>query len=148
MNVLIDSQKRIWVAPYNGGLNCLTRDGKLLATYTTHNSSLSNNVILSLAEREGEIWIGTDGGGINSFDQKTNTFHHYPTTYGEKVTSITDFSENELLLSCFNKGVFTFNKRTAQMQPFPIINDSISKREFSSGDLVLSLIHISEPTRH
>ena len=136
MNVLIDSQKRIWVAPYNGGLNCLTRDGKLLATYTTHNSSLSNNVILSLAEREGEIWIGTDGGGINSFDQKTNTFHHYPTTYGEKVTSITNFSENELLLSCFNKGVFTFNKRTAQMQPFPIINDSISKREFSSGDLV------------
>ena len=136
MNVLIDSQKRIWVAPYNGGLNCLTRDGKLLATYTTHNSSLSNNVILSLAEREGEIWIGTDGGGINSFDQKTNTFHHYPTTYGEKVTSITDFSENELLLSCFNKGVFTFNKRTAQMQPYPIINDSISKREFSSGDLV------------
>ena len=136
MNVLIDSQKRIWVAPYNGGLNCLTHDGKLLATYTTHNSSLSNNVVLSLAEREGEIWIGTDGGGINSFDQKTNTFHHYPTTYGEKVTSITDFSENELLLSCFNKGVFTFNKRTAQMQPFPIINDSISKREFSSGDLV------------
>ena len=136
MNVLIDSQKRIWVAPYNGGLNCLTHDGKLLATYTTHNSSLSNNVVLSLAEREGEIWIGTDGGGINSFDQKTNTFHHYPTTYGEKVTSITNFSENELLLSCFNKGVFTFNKRTAQMQPFPIINDSISKREFSSGDLV------------
>ena len=34
MNVLIDSQKRIWVAPYNGGLNCLTHDGKLLATYT------------------------------------------------------------------------------------------------------------------
>ena len=71
MNVLIDSQKRIWVAPYNGGLNCLTRDGKLLATYTTHNSSLSNNVILSLAEREGEIWIGTDGGGINILDPET-----------------------------------------------------------------------------
>lgn len=63
--------KRIWVAPYNGGLNCLTRDGKLLATYTTHNSSLSNNVILSLAEREGEIWIGTDGGGINILDPET-----------------------------------------------------------------------------
>lgn len=74
MNVLIDSQKRIWVAPYNGGLNCLTRDGKLLATYTTHNSSLSNNVILSLAEREGEIWIGTDGGGINILDPETRRF--------------------------------------------------------------------------
>ena len=68
MNIFIDSQKRIWVAPYNGGLNCLTRDGKLLATYTTRNSSLSNNVVLSLAEREGQIWIGTDGGGINVFE--------------------------------------------------------------------------------
>ena len=135
LNIIARVSKKLNVTP-NGGLNCLTHDGKLLATYTTHNSSLSNNVVLSLAEREGEIWIGTDGGGINSFDQKTNTFHHYPTTYGEKVTSITNFSENELLLSCFNKGVFTFNKRTAQMQPFPIINDSISKREFSSGDLV------------
>ena len=74
MNVLIDSQKRIWVAPYNGGLNCLTHDGKLLATYTTHNSSLSNNVVLSLAEREGEIWIGTDGGGINILDPETRRF--------------------------------------------------------------------------
>lgn len=66
--------KRIWVAPYNGGLNCLTHDGKLLATYTTHNSSLSNNVVLSLAEREGEIWIGTDGGGINILDPETGHF--------------------------------------------------------------------------
>lgn len=74
MNVLIDSQKRIWVAPYNGGLNCLTRDGKLLGTYTTRNSSLSNNVVLSLAEREGQIWIGTDGGGINILDPETGQF--------------------------------------------------------------------------
>ena len=56
------------------GLNCFTRDGKLLATYTTRNSSLSNNVVLSLAEREGQIWIGTDGGGINILDPETGLF--------------------------------------------------------------------------
>ena len=76
MNIFIDSQKRIWVAPYNGGLNCLTRDGKLLATYTTRNSSLSNNVVLSLAEREGQIWIGTDGGGIKIVNPLTEKFNH------------------------------------------------------------------------
>lgn len=74
INMYIDSHKRIWVAPYNGGLNCYTRDGKQLASYTTHNSSLSNNVVLSIAERNGRIWIGTDGGGINILNPETGQF--------------------------------------------------------------------------
>ena len=134
--IFVDSQNRLWVSFYGKGMACYSKEGKRLFCLSTRNSGLNNDIIFDFLEKDNQLWIATDGGGINSFDQKTNTFHHYPTTYGEKVTSITDFSENELLLSCFNKGVFTFNKRTAQMQPFPIINDSISKREFSSGDLV------------
>lgn len=74
MNMLIDSQNRIWIAPYNGGISCYTHDGKHLASYTTQNSDLSNNVVLSLAEREGKIWIGTDGGGINILEPETRHF--------------------------------------------------------------------------
>ena len=98
---------------------------------------ISERTVVSIYEdKDTLLWIGTDGGGINAFDQKTAAFHHFPSTYGDKITSITNFSENELLVSCFNKGIYTFNKKTAQMKSFPIINDSISKREFSSGDLV------------
>ncbi len=74
MNMLIDSQNRIWIAPYNKGISCFTHDGKQLASYTTHNSDLNNNVVLSLAEREGQIWIGTDGGGINILEPETGHF--------------------------------------------------------------------------
>ena len=134
-----DQMDNIWIGSIHGGLFAIKK--VFIKTYKdvplNNLSGISERTVVSIFEdKDTLLWIGTDGGGINSFDQKTNTFHHYPTTYGEKVTSITNFSENELLLSCFNKGVFTFNKRTAQMQPFPIINDSISKREFSSGDLV------------
>lgn len=134
-----DQMDNIWIGSIHGGLFAIKK--VFIKTYKdvplNNPNGVSERTVVSIFEdKDTLLWIGTDGGGINSFDQKTNTFHHYPTTYGEKVTSITDFSENELLLSCFNKGVFTFNKRTAQMQPFPIINDSISKREFSSGDLV------------
>ena len=72
MSLIIDSKKRIWIAPYNSGLYCFDRNGKQLASYTTRNSSLSNNVILSLAERENKLWIGTDGGGINILNPKTD----------------------------------------------------------------------------
>ena len=71
MSMIADTQKRIWVAPYNGGLHCFSPDGKPLSTYTTTNSSLSNNIVVSLAEREGQLWIGTDGGGINILDPET-----------------------------------------------------------------------------
>jgi len=93
MNMLIDSQNRIWIAPYNEGIKCFTHNGELVKAYTTHNSDLSNNVVLSLAEREGKIWIGTDGGGINILEPETgrlSLLEHIPggDNYSLPATSI------------------------------------------------------------
>ena len=63
MEIMIDSRQRVWVAPYNNGIRCFAKDGALLASYTTRNSQLNNDVVLCMAERDGHIWIGTDGGG-------------------------------------------------------------------------------------
>ena len=120
MNIFIDSQKRIWVAPYNGGLNCLTRDGKLLATYTTRNSYLSNNVVLSLAEREGQIWIGTDGGGINILDPETGQF-----SLLEHIPGRDNYSLPANSILCL------YNDRNNNMWAGSIRNGLISIREVS-----------------
>lgn len=232
MNMLIDSQNRIWIAPYNAGISCFTHDGKRLASYTTHNSALSNNVVLSLAEREGQIWIGTDGGGINVlepetghlsllehvpgsdnyslpansilclyndrnnnmwagsirnglisirevsmktytdvlpgsdrglsnntvlslyqeaddrvwigtdggginlFNPRTEKFTHYPSTWEDKVASISPFTSGNLLLSIFSQGVFVFNPATGKKTPFIIIDTETSTRLGSRGKTV------------
>lgn len=232
MNMLIDSQNRIWIAPYNAGVSCFTHDGKRLASYTTHNSALSNNVVLSLAEREGQIWIGTDGGGINIlepetghisllehvpgsdnyslpansilclyndrnnnmwagsirnglisirevsmktytdvlpgsdrglsnntvlslyqeaddrvwvgtdggginlFNPHTEKFTHYPSTWEDKVASISPFTSGNLLLSIFSQGVFVFNPATGKKTPFIIIDTETSTRLGSRGKTV------------
>ncbi len=120
MTIFIDSQKRIWVAPYNGGLNCLTRDGKLLATYTTRNSYLSNNVVLSLAEREGQIWIGTDGGGINILDPETGQF-----SLLEHIPGRDNYSLPANSILCL------YNDRNNNMWAGSIRNGLISIREVS-----------------
>lgn len=73
MSMITDSQNRIWIAPYNEGIRCFAHDGKLLAAYTTRNSNLSNNVVLSMTERNSQIWIGTDGGGISILDLQTGS---------------------------------------------------------------------------
>lgn len=134
-----DQMDNIWIGSIHGGLFAIKE--VYIKTYKdvplTNSHGISEQTVVSIYEdKDTLLWVGTDGGGINAFDQKTNTFHHYLSTYGEKVTSIAPFSEDELLLSCFNKGIFTFNKKTERMRAFPIINDSISKREFFSGDLV------------
>ncbi len=134
-----DQMDNIWGGSIRGGLFGIKK--VFIKTYRdvslTDLQGISERTVVSLYEdKDTLLWIGTDGGGINTFNRKTAIFGHFPSTYGEKVTSITDFSENELLVSCFNKGIYVFNKKTAQMKPFPIINDSITQREFSSGDLV------------
>ena len=66
--VFIDHKERVWSSTYNNGLTCWDKQGNILATYTTANSQISHNVILSISEYRGKIWVGTDGGGINIID--------------------------------------------------------------------------------
>lgn len=65
---------------------------------------LSNSTVLSLfQESENRIWIGTDGGGINSFNPFTEKFAHYPSTWEDKVASICPFTPGKLLISLFSQ---------------------------------------------
>ena len=52
------------------------------------NYGLSEKTILSIyQDNDNQIWIGTDGGGINLFDPATGKFHHILSTWEEKVAS-------------------------------------------------------------
>lgn len=240
--ILVDSKNRIWIAPYNNGVQCYDHSGRLLASYTTRNSKLSHNVVLCMTEQNGyiwvgtdgggvnilnpetkeisilehipgdshsipvnsilclyndndnnmwagsirsglisvrkaslrtytdaalgsdrgmsdnsvlslyedpstqEIWIGTDGGGINRFDPVTEKFKHYPTTWKDKVASITNFSPNELLLSLFGKGLHIFNKTTGTLHPLTIINEEVNNRLFFKGFTVNLYQHTAKST--
>lgn len=68
----VDSMGNIWLAFYNNGIKVFHKDGTLLKTYNTKNSTLSNDVVLCITERNSMIWVGTDGGGINIIDPATN----------------------------------------------------------------------------
>lgn len=224
----IDIRKNLWISPYGKGIECYSPDGRLLAKYNTSNSSLSNDIILDITEKDGNLWfatdgggicifnphqksfstikhisgdanslpvnsiyclyldkennmwagtiregalgirevymktfgavpfnnpyglsekavislyedednilwIGTDGGGLNVMNQQTNTFKHYPLGYKNKVTSITEFSKNELLISIFGEGLYIFNKNTGQTQPFIFIDKEKNNKTCRKG---------------
>lgn len=81
ISLLLDHKGNVWISHYYQGVKCYDRNGTLLHSYTTQNSALKTNVILSLAEHNGQIWMGTDGAGIsilNPENGKITTFQHIP----------------------------------------------------------------------
>ena len=85
-----------------------------------------------------EVWIGTDGGGIDKFNLKPRTFTHYPSTKGMKVVSVCDYDNQHLLLSLYQNGLKLFNKSTGETQPFHLKDKALeSKVLFSTKCLRL-----------
>ncbi|MEP7336849.1 MAG: two-component regulator propeller domain-containing protein [Acidobacteriota bacterium] len=67
MGMLEDVDGSVWFATLNSGLIHLSGDAaETLITYTAAAGGLSSNAIRGLyRDREGTLWIGTDGGGLN-----------------------------------------------------------------------------------
>lgn len=63
-SIYLDSHKRLWVSVYGNGLYCYEKD-KLLKHFTVSNSPLTYDVIHDIIERDNQLWVATDGGGIN-----------------------------------------------------------------------------------
>ncbi len=73
MTAMIDSEDHVWVSLYNRGMQCFDKSGKLLHSYDTGNSELKTDIVLSLCERDGQIWAGTDGSGITVIDPEQDS---------------------------------------------------------------------------
>lgn len=117
----IDGQDEVWAGSVKGGLINIRQS--FIRSYTDvplgSPNGLSEKAILSFYQEPSseEVWIGTDGGGINRFNPNTHQFIHYPETYGEKIVSLCGYSSQELLISIFSKGIFFFDKQTGHIRP-------------------------------
>jgi signal transduction histidine kinase/ligand-binding sensor domain-containing protein/DNA-binding response OmpR family regulator len=85
--MLQDSRGFIWFGTRDG-LN--KYDGYKFTVYRNtpeNKSSISNNYISSIAEdKNGNLWIGTGGGGLNFFDRKRESFTAYKHNPGDLAT--------------------------------------------------------------
>ena len=87
-----DSKGFMWIAT-ESGLN--KYDGYEFQVYKTNpfdSTSISNNNIQSICEdRNGILWIGTLGSGLNRFDRKTELFRHYSYDPDDATSLSNDF---------------------------------------------------------
>jgi hypothetical protein len=96
---------------------------------------LSDPTVLCLHQDNyaGDIWIGTDGEGINKYNPKTSQFTHYKTTFKTKVCSIADYSKTELVISIYGDNVWLFDKITGDIRPLNLTDNDFKYRIRHSG---------------
>jgi len=78
---------------------------------------LNNPYVLSIAEdRDGNLWIGTDGGGLNVLNKKTGQFKYYihdsndPTSISaNEVTAVFIDSYDQIWIGTYRGGLDLFN---------------------------------------
>ncbi len=166
VSVYEDREGVLWIGTFNGGLDRLDREsapgagaGQFVHYPNDPNDphSLSHNTVLSIyQDREGVLWVGTAGGGLNKLDRATGTF----TRYREKDGLPNDYvygileqdlspggGERSLWLST-NKGLSQFNSQTETFKNYDV-RDGLQSNEFnmsayhksSSGEMFFGGIH-------
>lgn len=130
-----DQEENIWAGTIRSGLIGIKEVS--IRTFKdappNYHSGLSDRTVLQLIQDENNIWIGTDGGGVNRFDSKTNTFKHYPSTNKMKIVSLAEFDNQHLIISDFVKGIYLFNKNEGRLIPLRLADYKLKEESFQKG---------------
>ncbi|MGN6180703.1 MAG: hybrid sensor histidine kinase/response regulator transcription factor [Mucilaginibacter sp.] len=144
---LFKDEDDLWIGTKDYGLDRLNIKTQVVSSYkTTQNRpySLTSNAILAIyKDLHNRIWIGTDGGGLNYFDNKTNRFFSITETTGignNTVHGILEDKQGRLWIST-NKGLscISFNKFRAPFIEADLtianytIEDGLQSNQFTTG---------------
>jgi signal transduction histidine kinase/ligand-binding sensor domain-containing protein/DNA-binding response OmpR family regulator len=74
-----DTDGVLWIATYDNGLVKMDRNNRLTHySYSRKTGSISaNKIICMLDDEAGNLWLGTDGSGLNILNKKTGEFKVY-----------------------------------------------------------------------
>lgn len=135
-----DHYGNVWAGSIRDGIICISSSHlhTFGDTYEGGLFGLSNSTVLSLFQEKGsaDIWVGTDGGGINRFSPRTGRFVHYRHTADMKVASIADYSADKLVLSLFSRGIYLFDKRTGRLDALRVTDKELERQMLYIGRTV------------
>lgn len=112
-SIFEDNNGNLWIGTYQNGIAFISSENikqpsdKWKFELFTLNEGLSNNAILSITQdREGNMWFGTDGGGVLKYRGKT--FEAYTTKQGlnnNLVLSVIQDKKGNFLFGTYGGGI-------------------------------------------
>ncbi len=147
LRILRDKSGVIWIGTRGGGLTRMTvkdinatepADIASFVTYTHASgqaNSLSHDDVFSMLEdRQGILWVGTGGGGLNSFDRIHESFRSFSQDIGfgdDMIYDILEDNHNNLWLST-NNGIIKFIPKTETVRNY-VMADGLQHNVFNAG---------------
>lgn len=129
-----DMYNNLWIATTNSGVfsyNTLSGHWKHFQHEREDSTTItSNSVITVFEDNKGVMWFGTNGGGLCSFDPKTEAFIEFDSALPNKVIySIEQDQTGDFWISS-NAGIFKINPISkAHFRQFTI-NDGLQGNQF------------------
>ena len=133
VSLMEDRQKGLWIGTWRGGVGYLNSFANTFETYThsPFENSLSGNLINSITEAsDGMIWIGTDGQGLDQFNEQRKIFRHIELK-GSKNTSVTNIKcvfqdlQGNIWIGTYGEGLFIRKNGESSFQPFILGNKNV-----------------------
>lgn len=111
-----DPDQGVWIGTYGGKLAYSSFYDKKVRYFKPGQGGLNHPVVSSFAEdKEGNLWIGTEGGGVNYWNRQNNTFSHYlkapSNSPGSNMIKNMQFDagKKNLYIAAYNGGVTVYN---------------------------------------
>lgn len=129
----------LWFGSFNGGITHCTAG--TFRTYTQQNSTLSNNSVWSIAEdKQGNIVIGTLGGGVQIMNPQTGKFTTYspdnsrlPSKYVSKVC----IDSHDNIVVGHSMGISVINPHSHKVSQLPKTTDGSNFSSISVNDVLV-----------
>jgi signal transduction histidine kinase/ligand-binding sensor domain-containing protein/DNA-binding response OmpR family regulator len=125
-SIYIDNQGIYWFGTFRGGINKYDKNLNLFNLKLSNVFNEKNNgptIVSSFAEnRNGPIFIGTDGGGLYEFNRKTEQLRYINIPQKDKTASPPPIltmcltRTNQLFIGTYAKGLFILNAATGNME--------------------------------
>lgn len=123
-SIYIDEKGIYWVGTYQGGVS---KYDKNLTFFNLRKSDpfdpkgLTAPIVTSFSEdKNGDIYVGTDGGGINLYHRGTGLFDH-PLFYGQgkpPAVLALERADGELWIGTFMQGIYVLNIQTGRVRHY------------------------------
>jgi len=135
LDIYVESENTIWVTTFGGGLNKLnfTDNSSGVPEFKAyrHNpsdpASLSDDRVYTILKDKNNFWVGTYGGGLNRFDEKTGKFEivfpdlqSFQPAVNDKIMSLKSASDSILWIGTSGGGLIKLNTNTNSIRNFSI----------------------------
>ncbi len=130
LDILHDQRGETWIGT-RGGLNLLAKSKQVFHNYSSHPSDESDQYLNSAIvyafwiDDENRIWIGTEDGGVNIYDPKTELYTYLmanpndPNTISRNcVKAFQDDRRGNLWIGTFLGGIDVLNLNTRQIKHY------------------------------